>query len=106
MNQVVDIMDEYEESLEIKTSKLKNINYVEDFNSLEINLKTINEQINILNHQIEMNKQNMLCKIDENKNWIENPFHSFDSQKQKHILRSIMIQKIEGSIQQLKKESN
>lgn len=99
------ILEKHEDTIDFKIENEENINYVEIFNTLETNINTINEKFNILNHQVDLNKQNILTKIDENKNWIENPFHSYEYQKNKHLLRFLGVKKINSKIRNLKKIS-
>ena len=99
---VSNTLEEYEDTVSFNIADQESYNVMDDLRMIEVNLQNMNRKMNILVQQIDLNKQNILAKIEENSSWIENPFHYYESRKNSQILRLLLANEINQDIHHLK----
>ena len=100
---IENILEEYSDLLELNPASFDENNTVEDFKFIEKNMYNITSKFESLRQGIEMNKQNLVHKIEENKDWIENPIQKVEGHHRNNALRCQLIQKINEQIDSLKR---
>jgi hypothetical protein len=100
---IENILEEYTDLLELNATNADENNTVEDFKFVEKNMYNITSKFESLRQGIEMNKQNLVHKIEENKDWIENPIQKVEGYHRNNTLRCQLIRKVNEQLEALKK---
>ena len=102
LDSVGQLLEEYGDLIEPTNISVDESNTLDDLKLVEKSMHNIASKIENLRQGIEMNRESLVNKIDENRDWIENPVQRVERHHRDHALRGLLLRRANEQLAALK----